>query len=80
MMDPSELPPVGPLPPKGYEVIGEYAPARGNAPSVLQMRDLREKTKAEKQLKLYKPCSCGSGKKNKFCCATKEMVIINTGP
>lgn len=73
-MDPSELPPVGPLPPKGYEVIGEYAPG------VLQMRDLREKTKAEKQLKLYKPCSCGSGKKNKFCCATKEMVIINTGP
>jgi hypothetical protein len=42
------------------------------------IRDGRVKMKADKQLKLYSPCSCGSGKKFKFCCNGKEMVVINT--
>lgn len=73
MMDPSELPPTGPMPPKGHEVVGEYAKG------VLQMRDLRVKEHCDRQLKLYSPCSCGSGKKYKFCCDGKQMVVINTG-
>lgn len=31
-------------------------------------RDLTIKEKAEKQIMLYSPCGCGSGKKFKFCC------------
>lgn len=73
MMDPSELPPTGPLAPKGHEVVGQYADG------VLHMRDLRVKAKYDRQVKLYSPCSCGSGKKHKFCCNGKEMVVINTG-
>jgi uncharacterized protein YchJ len=37
------------------------------------------KLKADRQLKLYSPCSCGSGKKFKFCCNGKQMIVINTG-
>lgn len=33
-------------------------------------RDLSKKEKAEKQIKLYSLCGCGSGKKFKFCCYT----------
>jgi hypothetical protein len=43
------------------------------------IRDSRVKLKADRQLKLYSPCSCGSGKKFKFCCNGKQMIVINTG-
>lgn len=33
-------------------------------------RDLTAKETMEKQLLLYGPCGCGSGKKFKFCCHT----------
>lgn len=33
-------------------------------------RDLTAKERCEKQIKLYSPCGCGSGKKFKFCCKT----------
>jgi uncharacterized protein YchJ len=35
---------------------------------VLVNRDLTAKEKADKQIRLYSPCGCGSGKKFKFCC------------
>ena len=35
---------------------------------VLIKRDLTVKEKADKQIRLYSPCGCGSGKKFKFCC------------
>lgn len=35
------------------------------------MRDLTLKEKYDKQIRLYAPCACGSGKKFKFCCKTK---------
>jgi len=31
-------------------------------------RPLTVKEKADRQIKLYSPCGCGSGKKFKFCC------------
>ena len=31
-------------------------------------RDLTELEKSNKQIALYSPCACGSGKKFKFCC------------
>ena len=36
-------------------------------------RDLTAKEKADMQIRLYSPCACGSGKKFKFCCRTKEQ-------
>ena len=38
------------------------------------VRDLTAKEKCEKQIKLYSPCACGSGKKFKFCCHTKPEI------
>ena len=72
MMDPTGLLTKTPVPPRGMEVLGEYAPG------VLQMRDLRVKTHADRQLKLYSPCTCGSGKKYKFCCNGVPKFVINT--
>lgn len=34
-------------------------------------RDITAKEKYDKQIRLYAPCGCGSGKKFKFCCRTK---------
>lgn len=31
-------------------------------------RDLTKLEEANKQIELYSPCGCGSGKKFKFCC------------
>jgi hypothetical protein len=31
-------------------------------------RDLTAKEKADRQIRMYAPCGCGSGKKFKFCC------------
>lgn len=42
-------------------------------------RETRHKNAYLKQTKLYSPCTCGSGKKYKFCCNGKQMVVIDTG-
>jgi uncharacterized protein YchJ len=34
-------------------------------------RDLTLKEKNNKQIRLYSPCGCGSGKNFKFCCYKK---------
>lgn len=31
-------------------------------------RALTHREKMEQQIRLYRPCACGSGKKFKFCC------------
>lgn len=52
----------------------------GNETSVKMVRrDTRVKDHYEQQMKLYRPCTCGSGKKFKFCCKGKQMVVIDTG-
>lgn len=73
-----EKPPVQvvPEPPKLPEGFSFTANNKNGVPVI---RDSRIKLKANKQLKLYAPCPCGSGKKNKFCCAGKQMIVINTG-
>lgn len=35
-------------------------------------RDLTERERMEKQIALYSPCGCGSGKNFKFCCYKGE--------
>jgi uncharacterized protein YchJ len=35
-------------------------------------RDLTKLESANKQIKMYSPCGCGSGKKLKFCCHKKN--------
>jgi hypothetical protein len=75
-----ERPPVVVEPPKpqlkeGYSFTDKTV---GKA-KIPVIRDARVKLKADKQLKLYSPCSCGSGKKHKFCCFGKEMIVIDTG-
>ncbi|MCR4307167.1 MAG: hypothetical protein NUV80_01245 [Candidatus Berkelbacteria bacterium] len=37
-------------------------------------RDLTEKERMEKQIKLYSPCGCGSGNKFKFCCYVGKQM------
>jgi hypothetical protein len=46
----------------------------------LPARDTRAKEHCDRQLKLYAACSCGSGKKFKFCCVNKPMFVFNTDP
>jgi uncharacterized protein YchJ len=41
-------------------------------------RDTRTKDHCDEQLMLYKPCSCGSGKKYKWCCRGKVKFVLNT--
>lgn len=41
-------------------------------------RDLRAKKHCDEQLKLYTLCTCGSGKKFKWCCKGKTMFTLNT--
>jgi hypothetical protein len=67
------LEPKKPVLKDGYSFTGNTV---GQVPVI---RDARVKMKADRQLKLYSNCSCGSGKKFKFCCNGKEMVVINTG-
>lgn len=38
-------------------------------------RDLTAIEDLEKQIKLYSPCGCGSGKKFKFCCKTNPIHL-----
>lgn len=35
---------------------------------ILVRRDLTMKERSEMQIRLYRPCACGSGRKLKFCC------------
>lgn len=39
-------------------------------------RDLTKVELANKQIQLYSPCGCGSGKKFKFCCKTNPPPIV----
>lgn len=59
--------------PKGYVLTGNTL---GKVPII---RDTRAKDHYDKQAKFYSPCTCGSGKKYKFCCKDKKMIIIDTG-
>jgi len=36
-------------------------------------RDLTVKKRADKQIRMYAPCGCGSGRKFKFCCRAKVL-------
>ena len=45
---------------------------------IVGKRKLTPTEKHEYQVKLYAPCTCGSGKKFKFCCKNKPRVIIKT--
>lgn len=36
------------------------------------VRDVTEREKADRQILLYSPCACGSGKKFKFCCHARK--------
>jgi uncharacterized protein YchJ len=38
-------------------------------------RDLTELETLNRQIDLYSPCACGSGKKFKFCCKTDPRTI-----
>ena len=56
---------------KLYDVADEAeAKRRGLIPV---RRDLTVKERSEMQIRLYKPCACGSGKKFKFCCHTSAQ-------
>lgn len=74
-----ERPPVVVEPPKPQlkEGFSFTANTVGKVPVI---RDSRVKLHADNQLKLYADCSCGSGKKFKFCCKGKKMIVLNTDP
>ena len=48
-----------------HMVTDQEAKARGLIPV---LRDTTELERANRQILLYSPCLCGSGKKFKFCC------------
>jgi uncharacterized protein YchJ len=53
-----------------WETVATMPPEkRGNYVEV--QRDLTKLEEATKQIKMYSPCGCGSGKKFKFCCHLK---------
>jgi len=54
-----------------YRRIGADIKAR----LVAVKRDLTAVEIANKQINLYSPCACGSGKKFKFCCHLKNEVV-----
>jgi uncharacterized protein YchJ len=55
---------------RSWEEIEALA-AIERAKYVQVQRDLTKIEELEKQIALYSPCGCGSGKKFKFCCHTK---------
>lgn len=70
MMVPPDAPQLPPLP-KGYLFDENRRPYR-------YTRDIDH---YRQQMKLYSACSCGSGKKYKFCCngkESKEILVIRT--
>ncbi len=38
-------------------------------------RELTRREKDKKQIRMYSPCGCGSGKKFKFCCWTGKAKV-----
>jgi hypothetical protein len=64
------------------KVTDEEAKEQGLVPVV---RRLTEKEHMTKQIELYSPCACGSGKKFKFCCkkapeSFKPVGLLNLFP
>jgi len=57
---------------RGHDFSGWF---RGVAPV---FRRTKERDHSANQLKLYSPCSCGSGKKYKWCCKGKDKFVLNT--
>lgn len=57
------------------EIVGQDEVDKMNAArrSIFRpiMRDLTAKEEFTRQISMYAPCGCGSGKKFKFCCKTK---------
>jgi uncharacterized protein YchJ len=51
------------------EVIDKFLP-KERAHFVPVARDLTALETLNRQIELYSPCGCGSGKKFKFCCKT----------
>jgi len=43
-------------------------------------RDLTAQEKFMRQIQLYSPCGCGSGKKFKFCCHNNQIATENQQP
>jgi len=43
------------------------------------LRNLTAEEKDKKQIRMYSPCGCGSGKKFKFCCHTANAVLRTVG-
>ena len=39
------------------------------------LRDLTALEEAQRQIQMYSPCGCGSGKKFKFCCYQKPQEV-----
>jgi len=72
MMDPTGLPPSGPVLRRGFVDTKE------TKNGVKIIRDTRAKDRYEHQVKLYSLCSCGSGDKYKFCCKDKPKFVLNT--
>lgn len=52
------------------ETEAKTLPIQQRAGLIPVVRDLTMKEKADRQIRLYAPCGCGSGKKFKFCCWT----------
>lgn len=68
--EPDEQPPVM----RHHEFLGWDRRTLG----VPVFRRTKERDHAKQQLKLYSPCSCGSGKNYKFCCKGKDTFVLNT--
>ena len=47
-----------------------WEPAHNLGYTVQVRRELTQREKDKKQIKMYSPCGCGSGEKFKFCCWT----------
>ena len=65
--------------PKRPELKPGFAWTANSVGKIPVIRDYRPKEHFDGQQKLYTPCSCGSGKKYKFCCKDKPKLIIQTG-
>jgi uncharacterized protein YchJ len=55
--------------------IVEFMLPEEKAKYVEVKRELTALEEAERQIKMYSPCGCGSGKKFKFCCYQKILEI-----
>ncbi len=61
------------------DIIDAFSPGEAKYYVPVQ-RDLTPKEQFTRQIDLYAPCGCGSGKKFKFCCKAKPVnVCANCG-